>query len=127
MTIGTWNIKTMYEAGKTAQVAAEMRSNNIELLGLSEVRWLQAGQARLATGELLLYSGHEDDKAAHTEGVAIMLSRKAQQALIGWEAHGPRMITASFRTKKKNINMNVIQCYARRRRGAIVSSSKSWF
>jgi hypothetical protein len=112
LTIGAWNIKTMYEAGKTAQVAAEMHRNNITLLGLSETRWLQAGQARLATGELLLYSGHEDEKAAHTEGVAIMLSREAQRALIGWEAHGPRLITASFRTKKKDINMNVIQCYA---------------
>ena len=111
-TIGTWNVKTMYEAGKAAQVSAEMRRYNITLLGLSETRWLQAGQLRLATGELLLYSGHEDENAAHTEGVAIMLSRTAQKALTGWEAHGPRIITANFRTKKKNIKMNVIQCYA---------------
>nr|KAG5693079.1 hypothetical protein BaRGS_010638 [Batillaria attramentaria] len=89
-----------------------MRRYNITLLGLSETRWLQAGQVRLSTGELLLYSGHEDEDAAHTEGVAIMLSKEAQRALIGWEAHGPRMITASFWTKKKNIDMNVIQCYA---------------
>ena len=67
---------------------------------------------RLATGELLLYSGHEDEDAAHTEGIAIMLSKEAQRALIGWEAHGPRMITASFQTKKKKIDMNVVQCYA---------------
>ena len=112
ITIGAWNIQTMYEAGKTAQVAAEMRRYNITLLGLSETRWLQAGKTRLATGELLLYSGYEEEDAAHEEGVAIMLSKEAQRALIGWEAHGPRMITASFRTKKKNISMNVIQCYA---------------
>ena len=110
-TIGTWNIKTMYEAGKAAQVSAEMRRYNITLLGLSETRWLQAGQSRLTTGELLLYSGHEDENAAHTEGVAIMLSGTAQKALTGWEAHGPRIITATFKTKK-NIKMNIIQCYA---------------
>ena len=40
-----------------------------------------------------------------------MLSRTAQKALIGWEAHGSRIIAASF-TTKKNIKMNVIQCYA---------------
>ena len=67
---------------------------------------------RLANGELLLYSGHEEENAAHTEGVAIILSRTAQKALIGCEAHGSRIITASFTTKKKNIKMNVIQCYA---------------
>ncbi|KAL1251969.1 hypothetical protein QQF64_019765 [Cirrhinus molitorella] len=109
--IGAWNVKTMYEAGKAAQVSAEMHRYNITLLGLSKTRWLQARQTRLGTGELLLYSGHEDENAAHTEGVAFMLSSTAQKALVGWEAHGPRMITASFRTKK-NIKMNVIQCYA---------------
>ena len=41
-----------------------------------------------------------------------MLSRAVQRALIEWEAHGPRIITASFRTTKEKIKMNVIQCYA---------------
>jgi exonuclease III len=41
-----------------------------------------------------------------------MLSRAAQKAMTGWAAHGLRIITATFTTKKKNIKMNVIQCYA---------------
>ena len=110
--IGTWNVRTMYEAGKAAQVAAEMRSYKLTLLGICETRWIQAGQITLASGEMLMYSGHEEEDAPHTQGVALMLSRKAQEALIGWEAHGPRIITATFRTKKKKIKMNIIQCYA---------------
>ena len=110
ITIGSWNVRTLYQTGKTAQVAAEMRNYNLALLGVSETRWTQTGQRRLLSGEMLLFSGHEEDNAPHTEGVALMLSRSAQSALIGWEAHGPRIITASFRTKK--IKMNVIQCYA---------------
>ena len=93
----------MNEASKTAHVSSEMRRYDISLLGLSETRWLQAGLTRLATGELLLYSGQEDENVAHTEGVAIMLSNTAQKALTGWEAHGPRMIKATFTTKMKNI------------------------
>lgn len=89
-----------------------MKNYNLALLGISEARWTQSGQKRLMSGEMLLYSGHEEDDASHTEGVALMLSRSAQRALIGWEAHGPRIITASFRTKKQKIKMNVIQCYA---------------
>ena len=112
ITIGSWNARTLYQTGKTAQVAAEMRNYNLALLGVSETRWTQTGQRRLLSGEMLLFSGHEEDNAPHTEGVALMLSRSAQRALIGWEAHGPRIITASFRTKKKKIKMNVIQCYA---------------
>ncbi|KAK7103731.1 hypothetical protein V1264_018575 [Littorina saxatilis] len=111
-TIGTWNVRTMYEPGKTAQVAAEMRRNNLTLLGISETRWTDAGQRRLMTGELLLYSGYEENDAHHTQGVGLMLSKQAQRSLIGWEAHGPRIITASFRTKKKRIKMHVVQCYA---------------
>lgn len=110
--IGTWNVRTMYETGKTFEVATEMRNYNLTLLGISETRWTQSGQTRLASGEMMLYSGHEEDNAPHTQGVALMLSKEAQRALIGWEAHGPRIIAASFRTKKKKIKMNIIQCYA---------------
>lgn len=45
----------------------------------------------------MLYSGHEDSDTPHTQGVGFMLSKQAQRALIGWEVHGPRVITASFR------------------------------
>ncbi|KAK2175201.1 hypothetical protein NP493_743g00029 [Ridgeia piscesae] len=41
-----------------------------------------------------------------------MLSHEAQNALISWEAAGPRIIYASFKTKKENIKLNIIQCYA---------------
>ena len=61
---------------------------------------------------MVLYSGHEESSAPRTEGVALMLTKEAQKALIGWEARGPRFITASFRTVRKNIRMNVVQCYA---------------
>ncbi|VDP49135.1 unnamed protein product [Schistosoma margrebowiei] len=70
------------------------------------------GQQRLTTGELLLYFGHEEENAPHTQGVALMLSKQAQNALIGWESDEPRIIKASFKTKKEGISMNIIQCYA---------------
>ena len=59
-----------------------------------------------------MYSGHEESSAPRTEGVALMLTKEAQKALIGWEARGPRFITASFRTVRENIRMNIVQCYA---------------
>ena len=110
--IGTWNVKTMFETNKAAQIARERRAYNITVLGLCETRWTQSGQVRLNTGEMILYSGHEEEDADHTEGVALMLSHEAQNALINWEAAGPRIIYASFKTKKENIKLNIIQCYA---------------
>nr|KAG5696599.1 hypothetical protein BaRGS_034060 [Batillaria attramentaria] len=56
--------------------------------------------------------GHTEDGAPHTEGVALMLAPEAQRALIGWEPVNSRIITAKFITKKKDIKLNIIQCYA---------------
>ena len=110
--LATWNIRTMYETGKTVQVAREMKNYKIGALGLSETRWLQSGQLRLSSGEQLLYSGHIEDGAPHTEGVALMQASEAHAALIGWEPVNSRIITAKFTTRKKDIRLNIIQCYA---------------
>ena len=74
--IVTWNIQTMFEAGKAAQVAKEMDRYKVSLLGLCETR-NQSGQLQLLSGQTVLYSGHEDEGAPHTEGVAIMLAKEA--------------------------------------------------
>ena len=47
---------------------------------------------------MILFSGHKGD-ASHTEGIALMLSRSAQKALIGWESYGPRIIKAAIENK----------------------------
>ena len=60
----------------------------------------------------MLYSGHEEENAPHTEGVAPMLSHQAYKALIGWEALEPRMMHASFKIRMEKIQLNIIQCYA---------------
>ncbi|VDO59210.1 unnamed protein product [Schistosoma margrebowiei] len=57
----------MWETGKTSQIALEMRRYNLAVLGISETHWTQAGQKRLATGEMLLYSGHEVETYTHSE------------------------------------------------------------
>ncbi|VDP25563.1 unnamed protein product [Schistosoma margrebowiei] len=80
------------KTGKTSQIAMEMRRYNTAVLRISETHWTQAGQKRLAKGEMLLYSGHEENNAPHTHGVALMLSKVARNALVGCESHGSRII-----------------------------------
>jgi len=41
-----------------------------------------------------------------------MLALGAQRALIGWELVNSRIIKAKFTTRKKDIRLNIIQCYA---------------
>ena len=79
----------MFAGGKAAVIAEEMRRYGISLLGLGDTRWLQSGQVKLASGESIHYSGHPDDSAPHTEGVAFMLSKEAQR----WVQLGTHQLT----------------------------------
>ncbi|VDO75893.1 unnamed protein product [Schistosoma curassoni] len=89
-----------------------MRRYNLAVLGISETHWTQAGQQSLDTGELLAYSGHEEENAPHTQGVALVLSKVTRNALVGWESHGSRIIKVSSFKTKEGIIINIIQCYA---------------
>ncbi|VDP40120.1 unnamed protein product [Schistosoma margrebowiei] len=102
----------MLETGRTSQIATEVRRYNLVVLGINETHWTQAGHKRLDTGDMLLYSGQEEETAPHTQRFALMLSKEARNALIGWESHGSSIIKRSFKTKKTGITTNVIQCYA---------------
>ena len=108
--IGTWNVCTMYETSKAAQVANEMHRYNIAVLGICESRWNVAGRITLATGEQLVYSGHDNEQHAHTEGVAFMMSKLAAKALIEWVPVSSRIITTRFNSKGKKVTL--INCYA---------------
>ena len=108
--IASWNVRTLYEAGKSSQVSQEMKRYRLHILGVSETHWIQSGQKQLSSGEQILYSWREDKH--HAEGVGIILSKYAQKSLRGWEPHGERIIMASFTTRSKSINMNIVQIYA---------------
>ena len=110
--LGTWNVRTMYQSSKAAQIAKEMHKYKIEVMGLSETRWISTGKTILATGEVVLYSGHQEEDSPHTEGAAFIMSKEASKALISWEPISSRIITASFQTKQSRIKANLIQCYA---------------
>ena len=58
--IGCWNVRTMYEIGKSAQVAREMKNYRIGALGISKVRWTGFGKTKLSTGESIIFSGRDD-------------------------------------------------------------------
>ena len=71
----------MCQFGTTYHVTIEIKRYNLEVLGRSVARRRQSGQKRFNSGEML-YSGHEEENAPHSEGVAPILPRSAQRALI---------------------------------------------
>ena len=58
--ISCWNVKTMAEGTRTAQVAKEMAEYGIEVLGMSETRWKGMGSTTLQSGMKVVYVGDEE-------------------------------------------------------------------
>ena len=54
--LGKWNVRTMFEAGRTQQIANEMSRYKINLLGISETRWIKSGRFPLANTWSRLYA-----------------------------------------------------------------------
>ena len=81
--IGCWNVRTLYSIGKSTQLAREMDKYKIDVMGISECRWMGHGKVKMNTGESVIFSGREDN--IHRHGVAIMMTKKTEQALIEWK------------------------------------------
>ncbi len=105
--IGTWNVRTMYSTGKSAQVVEEMRKYKMNILGISECRWTGFGKLRTQTEDTIIYSGKENE---HQGGVAIIMEKETAKCLMKWNPVNDRIITA--RLYSKFIKTTIVQIYA---------------
>ena len=106
--VGAWNVRTMYQASKTAQVLKEMERYKLDLLGVSECRWTGSGKMFTSKGYTILYSGRSDNQ--HSEGVAIIMNKPCANSLLEWEPVNERLIRARF--DSSYCKTTLIQCYA---------------
>ncbi|XP_049946671.1 craniofacial development protein 2-like [Schistocerca serialis cubense] len=103
--IGTWNVRSMYQ-GKLDIVKREMEKINIDILGISEMRWTDMGEFA-SDGHMVYYSGHDNNRS---NGVAFIVSDKVRKAVIGCKYKNDRMM--SIRLQGQPLNITVIQVYA---------------
>ncbi|XP_062611962.1 uncharacterized protein LOC134273760 [Saccostrea cucullata] len=106
--VGCWNVRTLYQTGKLAQVVREMEHYKIELLGVSETRWTGKGSKQLVSGHQILYSGRTDEH--HSRGVAIITTKEVYRSLLEWKPVNERIITARFNSAFAKLT--VVVCYA---------------
>lgn len=106
--IGTWNVRTMFQTGKTAQAEREMLLYHIDILGISECRWTGNGCVTTSSVNTIIYSGRNDND--RREGVAIIMSKAAKKSMKEWTPISQRLMAARF--KSRYTKLSVIQCYA---------------
>ena len=102
--IGTWNVKFMNQ-GKLEVVKQEMERVNIDILGISELKW--TGMEFKSDDHYIYYCGQE---SLRRNGVAIMVNKRVWNAVLGCNLKNDRMISVHFQGKP--FNVTVIQVYA---------------
>ena len=92
--------------GKLEVVKQEMTRVNIDILGISELKWAGMGQFN-SDDHYIYYSGQE---SLRRNGVAIMVNKRVWNAVLGCNLKNDRMISVHFQGKPFSIT--VIQVYA---------------
>ena len=76
--IGTWNVRSMNQ-GKLQVVEQEMVKVNIDILGISELRWTRKGEFN-SDDHYIYYCGQE---SLRRNGVAIIVNKRVRNAVLG--------------------------------------------
>ena len=92
--------------GKLEVVKQEMARVNINILGISELKWTGMGEFN-SDDHYIYYRGQE---SLRRNGVAIMINKRVRNAVLGCNLKKERMISVHFQGKPFNIT--VIQVYA---------------
>ena len=92
--------------GKLEVAKKERAKVNINILGISELKWTGMGEFNL-DDHYIYYCGQE---SLRRNGVAIMVNQRVRNVVLGCNFKNDRMISVRFQGKPFNIT--VIQVYA---------------
>ena len=92
--------------GKLEVVKQEMARVNIDILGISELKWTGMGEFN-SDDHYIYYWGQE---SLRRNGVAIIVNKRVQNAVLGCNLKNDRMISVHFQGKP--LSIMVIQVYA---------------
>ena len=103
--IGTWNVRSM-NLVKLDVVQQEVERVNINILGISELKWMGMGEFN-SEDHFIYYCEQESFRR---NGVELIVNKRAWIAVFGCNLTNNRMISVCFQGKP--LNITVIQPYA---------------
>ena len=104
--IGSWNVRSMNQ-GKLEVVKQEMARVNVDIPGISELKWTGMGEFNSKDHYIFYYYGQE---SLRRNGIAIMVNKRVHNAVLGCNPKNDRMFSVCFQGKPFNIT--VIEIYA---------------
>ena len=90
--------------GKLKVVKQEMARENVDILGISKLKWTGMGEFN-SDDHYIYYCGQD---SLRRNGVAIMVNKRVQNAVLGCNLKNNRMISVRFQGKPFNITVNQI-------------------
>ena len=103
--IATWNVRTLAQRGKIENLIKETKRMNINVMGVTEMRWKDQGHIT-NNGYKVLWSGGQ--KLEH--GVGFVLDPLAFKAFKGYLAVSDRIILLKMKGPQRDLN--IIKVYA---------------
>ncbi|CAF1140811.1 unnamed protein product [Didymodactylos carnosus] len=103
--IGTWNVMSMLKKEKIENVKIEMAKNNLNVLGLAEVRWKEQGDFWLEKYRII----HCGNAKGGANGVAIILDEKTGKRVNKVVQHSDRLILVKIEAKP--VDIVIVQVY----------------
>ena len=91
--IGTWNAMSMNQ-GKLEVVKQEMARVNINILGISKLKW--TGVDEFNSDDHYIYDCGQESLRRH--GVAIMVNKRVRNTVPGYNLKNDRMISVHYKT-----------------------------
>ena len=98
--IGTWNVRCMNQ-GKLEVVKQEMAGVNVNILGIRELKWTGMDEF-YSNGHCMYYCGQE---SLRRNGVALMVNKRVQNAVLGCNLKNDRMISVHLQGKPFDITV----------------------
>ena len=92
--------------GKLEVVKQELARVNIDILGISELKWTGMGEFN-SDDHYIYYCGQE---SLRRNGVTLVVNKNVWNAVLGYSLKNNRMISVHF--QGKSFNITVIQVYA---------------
>ena len=85
--MGTWNVRSM-NPGKLELVKQEVARVNVDILGISELKW--TGMGEFYSDDLYIY--YFGQESLRKNGVAIIVNKRVQNAILGFNLKNDRII-----------------------------------
>ena len=96
--IGTWNVTSMNQ-GKLEVVKEEMARLNVDILGISELKW--TGMGEFNSDDHYIYYCRQ--KSLRRNGVAIIVKKRVRNSVLGCNLKNDRMISVCLQGKPFNM------------------------